>query len=100
MTDYRLSRNRRPVYEAAHAKYGLQAQCQKAIEELAECTIELARVFTDRYDRDKLAEELADAICMLEQLAMLMDERMEKNVADTLAAKVARLKGRVDDGNV
>ena len=100
MTDYRLSRNRRPVYEAAHAKYGLQAQCQKAIEELAECTIELSRMFTDRYDRDKLVEELADAFCLLEQMAMLMDDRMEKDVVRVLAAKVERLKGRVDDGNV
>ena len=98
--DFHYARNRRPVYEAAHAKYGMQAQCSKAIEELAECTIELSRMFTDRFDRERLVEELADAICVLEQMAMLMDDRMEKNVADTLATKVERLKGRVEDGNV
>ena len=98
MTDFHYARNRRPVYEAAHAKYGLQAQCQKAVEELAECTIEIARVFTDRFDRDKLAEEIADAFCMLEQIAMMMDDRMEKDVVKEIAAKVKRLQGRVEDG--
>ena len=97
MTDFHYARNRKPVYEAAHAKYGMQEQCSKAIEELAECTIELSRMFTDRFDREKLIEEIADAYCLLEQWAMLLDERSEKNVADALAEKVERLKGRVEN---
>lgn len=61
------------IYEKAQARFGLRAQALKALEELGEVTVELARVQNGLGSMEALAEEIADATIMLEQMRLLYD---------------------------
>ena len=98
MTDYTRSLHRASVYRDALLKWGAPTQTAKAIEELAELITVLSRIGTEREDRDALVDEIADAVIVCEQKAMTHDEAMYGDVFVRIAAKVARLKERVESG--
>ena len=75
---------RRTILTAAIQEYGEGAQLLKAIEELSE----LIRALT-RYDRDNIAEEMADVRIMLDQLTLIF--RNDREVCEWEFKKLKRL---------
>ena len=78
---------RTEVYTQALFIYGHRAQMVVAIEKLSEVQKELCKVMRDKGDLEHLAEEIADATIMLEQMryflgldekvCMYMDEKLQ-----------------------
>lgn len=68
--------------------YGLEHQIRKAIEELGELVVALARD-----DRDNIVEEIADVMVMLMQLEILLD--CDEEVFDIIEKKVERQIKRI-----
>lgn len=82
------------VYDAAIEEWGEELQVDKAVEELSELTRELARWHLGYSNEDDLAEEIADAEIILEQLRrMFNDERIDHHKE----RKLDRLRGRIND---
>ena len=81
------------IYEKAQARFGLRAQALKALEELGEVSVELARVQNGLGSMEALAEEIADATIMLEQMRLLYD--INEQVCRQMDAKILRLAGRL-----
>lgn len=89
------------ILEQAVAKYGKHAQVLQAIEEMSELTKELLKnINRGKENRKEIAEETADVMIMLYQIAMIYDKE-DKNfsdiVFDTMIKKIKRLKKRMDD---
>ena len=84
---------RRAVYQAAIEKYGEKAQLTKAVEELGELIVEICHMRLGRGDREALADELADATIMCEQLRQIFD--INDEVCDHMDYKVLRLSQRI-----
>ena len=73
--------------------FGVEGQINKAVEEMGELITELSRRNISRFDKDKVAEEIADALIMLEQLRIIFEaqkvdsyvtgklERLEKTIS-------------------
>lgn len=59
---------RQKVYTNALVAYGEEKQCVVAIEEMSEVAKELCKVLRGKGDLEHLAEEVADATIMLEQV--------------------------------
>lgn len=73
--------------------FGVEANIDKALEEMGELTTELSRRRLPRYDKEKVAEEIADVLITVEKLRIifggsLVDEIVEK--------KLARLEDKMD----
>lgn len=81
------------ILEGAIEKFGAEAQIIKAIEELGELTVELARHRNGLGSVEALREELADAFIMLNQLELIFGDVTEIEVA-----KLERLERMI--GNV
>ena len=65
--------------------FGVEAQINKAVEEMGELITELSRRNLPRFDREHVAEEVADALIMLEQLRIIFGgERVDGYVAGKL----------------
>lgn len=85
---------RKEIYTHALFAFGQQAQMVVAIEELSEVQKELCKVMRGKGDMNHLAEEIADATIMLEQMryflglneqvCRIMDEKIQR-LDDTLA---------------
>lgn len=86
---------RAKVYSDALATFGANVQLAKALEELNEVQLELCRFLTGRGSVLHLAEEVADATIMLEQLRQIFD--INALVCDTMDSKVLRLRQRIED---
>lgn len=84
---------RRYVLNAAIMTYGVQAQINQAIQELAELIKELTKVHTDRFELRKVSEEMADVYIMIEQLQMIF--KNEGSVGEWENLKVQRLEERI-----
>lgn len=81
------------ILEGAIEKFGAEAQIIKAIEELGELSVELARDLNEIPGRlDALKEELADAFIMLNQLELIFGDVTEIEVA-----KLERLERMIED---
>lgn len=79
------------ILEGAIAKFGAEAQIVKAIEEMGELTVELARGLNEVPDCfDALKEELADVFIMLNQLELIFGDVTEIEIA-----KLERLERRI-----
>lgn len=78
-------------------KFGEQSQILKAIEELGELQIELARYLNDKGDILKITEEMADTYIMINQLLLLFPK---ENFDFFLNAKLNRLVDLVHNNNV
>lgn len=85
---------RAEVYARAAKQFGKDTQIAVAIEEMAELTKELCKLRRDPgRSLNELAEEIADATIMLEQLRLLYD--VNEMVCDIMDRKVLRLAERI-----
>ena len=83
------------VLDDAITTFGITAQIHKAIEEMAELTVELMHFrHSDANNFRKVAEELADVIIMAEQMKRLFNDG--GIVDEFIEIKVERLKNRLN----
>lgn len=81
------------VYEKAIAKNGVLLQSIVAIEELSEAQKEICKLLREEGNLEHLAEEVADATIMLEQLRVMFN--INEAVGRYMDAKVQRLAEKV-----
>lgn len=86
---------RRRVYTKALIAYGDRMQMTVAVEELAECQKEICKILRGGENFPHLAEEIADATIMLEQLRIMFN--INEQVCDYMDQKVRRLEERLCD---
>ena len=72
--------------------YGKENQLNQAVEELAELIVSINHCRRGRVTADAVASEIADAIIMIEQVAMIFNVDPEKHIDE----KMNRLKQRID----
>lgn len=85
------------VYEKAIARNGILLQAIVALEELSEAQKEICKLLREEGNLDHLAEEVADATIMLEQLRIMFD--INDKVCSYMDAKVERLAERLKGGD-
>ena len=84
---------RSKVYAQALDSFGTVTQLVVALEELSEIQKEICKAIRGEVNLQHLAEEIADASIMLEQLRLLFD--INDEVCDIMDAKVERLRQRI-----
>lgn len=85
---------RREIYEAAIAHYGMRNQIWVAVEEMSELTKELAKLRRHKGTTvDALVDEIADVTIMMEQLRLIF--KANEKVQSRIDFKVHRLQERV-----
>lgn len=84
------------TYTKAIDQYGKGAQCVVAIEELSECQKEICKLLRGKANLEHLAEEIADATIMLEQVRLMFD--LNDCVCHFMDEKVQRLNDRLMEG--
>lgn len=77
------------VYKEALKQYGEGMQMVVAMEEMMECAKEISKTIRGKGDMDHLAEEIADATIMLEQLRMM--HGINEPVCRKMDEKIRRL---------
>ena len=82
------------VYEKAIARNGMLLQAIVAVEELSEAQKEVCKLLREQGDMEHLAEEIADATIMLEQLRVMFN--LDEAVDRYMDAKVQRLADRLN----
>ena len=87
----RDERNR--VYEALLHKNGQQLQAIVAIEEMAEITKEITKALRGKLRREQLAEEVADAMIMLEQIGNMFN--INDSISSWMDYKIAEKQREV-----
>ena len=85
---------RAKVYANALDTYGVTGQLLKALEELTEVQLEIYRILEGRPSVLHLAEEVADATLMLEQVRLIFG--INEEVCKFMDAKVLRLRHYID----
>ena len=81
------------TYTNALIAYGEEAQMVVALEELSECQKEICKVLRGDGNMDHLAEEIADATIMLEQLRYFLG--LNETVCEKMDHKIRRLDARL-----
>ena len=81
------------VYEKAISQNGMQLQMVVAVEELSEAQKEICKFLRGCGDIEHLAEEIADAAIMLEQLRYMFG--IYASISSYMDAKVQRLAERL-----
>lgn len=81
------------TYTNALITYGEKAQMVVALEELSECQKEICKVLRGSGNIDHLAEEIADATIMLEQLRYFLG--LNELVCEKMDQKIMRLDQRL-----
>lgn len=84
---------RQRIYSRARKEFGLHAQMVVALEELSEAQKEICKILRGDGSLSHLAEEIADATIMLEQLRQFFGINPE--VCEQMDTKVARLATRL-----
>lgn len=84
------------LYHRAIETYGIRNQWAVAVEELAELQKEICKMLRGGGDIAHLAEEIADAKIMIEQLIIIFD--VKEMVEDYRRRKLERLERRLNDG--
>ena len=84
---------RKQVYDAALGKWGAKMQATVAIEEMSEVIKEITKMLRGELDREHMAEEIADATIMLEQVCSMLN--INDSVDSWMDYKVAALKRKV-----
>ena len=84
------------TYTNALVAYGEEKQCIVAIEELSECQKEICKVLRGGEDFQHLAEEIADATIMLEQIIYFFD--INEDVCQWMDSKIMRLDKKLGGG--
>ena len=87
---------RAKVYFNALVTYGENKQIIKAVEEMSECIQAICKVCLGGEDFSNLAEEIADATIMLEQLRLIFDNNDE--VCRYMDEKIMRLDAKLKGG--
>jgi hypothetical protein len=82
------------IYAEAIKTFGVQTQLVVAVEELSELQKEVCKAMRFGPVKEALAEEIADATIMLEQLRRIFDLNFE--VCSIMDEKVKRLQERVE----
>ena len=83
------------ILNRAISHFGTAAQITKAVEELGELTVELARDLNGLGRTAAIREELADAFVMLNQLKLIYGD-----VSEIEAAKLERLARMIENVSV
>lgn len=83
------------ILEGAISFYGYDAQILKAVEELGELSVELARDLNGLGRTEAIREEMADAFIMLNQLELIFGDVTEIEVA-----KLERLERMIENVSV
>lgn len=81
------------TYTNALVAYGEQAQMVVALEELSECQKEICKHLRGLGNAENLAEEIADATIMLEQLRYFLG--LNDMVCEKMDQKIMRLDARL-----
>lgn len=81
------------VYNSALKMYGKDNQMVVALEELSECQKEICKIIRGNGSLENLAEEIADATIMLEQLRLIF--QINDDVCMAMDAKITRLDNRI-----
>ena len=84
---------RTQVYAQALDTFGTINQLVVALEELSEVQKEICKAMRSEVNLQHLAEEIADASIMLEQLRLIFD--INDEVSNIMDAKVERLRQRI-----
>lgn len=85
------------VYSDALDVFGGDTQLIVAVEELSECQKEICKVLRGDGDLEHLAEEVADATIMLEQVRIMFD--INDATCRHMDAKIERLKEQIEARN-
>lgn len=85
---------RAKVYAMALDKFGAGKQMVVAIEEMSEVQKEICKAIRGNVDLKHLAEEVADATIMLEQIRLMYGINGE--VCAVMDAKVERLRQKIE----
>ena len=86
--------DRKQVYEKALAKYGCKMQATVAIEEMSEVIKEITKMQRGELNREHMAEEIADARIMMEQMCQMLN--INDSVESWMDYKIAALKRKVE----
>lgn len=86
---------RAKVYTDALSTFGPNMQLIVALEEMSELQKEITKALRGNLHPMHLAEEVADATIMLEQLRQIFN--INEEVCDMMDQKIARLAFRVED---
>lgn len=86
---------RAKVYADALSTFGPNMQLIVALEEMSELQKEITKALRGDLHPMHLAEEVADATIMLEQLRQIFN--INEEVCDMMDKKIARLAFRVED---
>lgn len=81
------------TYTNAMLAFGERNQLIVAIEELSECQKEICKILRGGEDYRHLAEEVADATIMLEQIRLMFN--INDRVCNFMDEKIMRLEDRV-----
>lgn len=81
------------AYAEAINMFGKNAQLIVALEELSEAQKEICKALRGKVDLDHLAEEVADATIMLEQVRQIF--AINNEVCEYMDAKIRRLVANV-----
>ena len=84
------------VCQAAICRFGPNHQIKKAAEEMSELITELMREQDNRTSREKVAEEIADVLITLVQMAYFF--KCGADVNYQILYKIERLKGEMKGG--
>lgn len=82
------------IYTHALVAYGEPVQMVVALEELSECQKEICKYLRGLGDIEHMAEEIADATIMLEQLRCFMG--LNELVCEKMDQKIQRLDARLN----
>jgi hypothetical protein len=86
---------RKAIYDAAIAEWGMDAQAGMVQEECAELVVAFSHWMRGRVGPSAVAEEIADVEVMCEQARRLLGDRGDALVDAAFDRKVARLRERV-----
>lgn len=86
--------DRKHMYEKALDKFGCKMQSTVAIEEMSEVIKEITKMLRGELDREHMAEEIADARIMMEQMCQMLN--INDSVESWMDYKVAALKRKVE----
>ena len=85
---------RKKIYRAAVDAWGVDAQQWVVVEELGELQAALSQMRRGRIGPEDVADEIADATIMLEQLQLMLG--VEKRVEQGIDRKIERLRRRLE----
>lgn len=91
---------REQTYMNALIRYGTGMQCIVAVEELSEAQKEICKALRGKLDKDHLAEEIADATIVLEQMRIFfgINDMVCEKMDEKIQRLDDRLKGADSDG--